>query len=851
MSFTSIENPALHDRFDAACAGTRVLLVCAAAGTGKTTAVTDWLRRRAGARAAGGLTVTAEVDHPERFFDALADCLGLSPETVVPQDVLHGPTGVAGQVVAALARLPGPMTLIVDDAHLLTDPLVLAGFEYLLQHAPPGFAVVVCARFEPPVRWHGLPLAARLTRIGADELAFSPAQVRELCGQHGCHLDDRAAAELARLTGGWPALVRIAALHFVAHPGEPGVALAAFAHPAPAVSDFLRTELIGPLPPPLRQFLLYTAIPESFTPALAEALAGPGARHLLRELERVNFPLSRQLDEGESQLTHHPLVHAHLRDEIRYATPGLARELALRTAAFHDRAGRPLAALPHLLTEPSVEPIADFLRRRGIVLVLDGAGPALFDAITELRPALNDDPFVWLLRAVDALAHGDRAGAVTCLELAHNGSGTTTSVAPAAWLAPLRQAVAVDTALVRETADQPDPPQVEAVGHAGVDGYLATQLATAQVLYGNRIEGSRQLRRGLLLATGANQPRLALRSLTRLAATAGLDDAVTQMRERAGRALVLAADHTLAPSSDTAHALALSLYGAFLQGDSWDAAQAATLSVTREQPDGSTIPVAGWSADVVGRLLGFHTGTDRHDAAAGLRHSMMALLEQGGPLPVAAEGLLPHVVRVLLEVREPRTAQLLIEHAGAVIGATPRIELCRATSALAENGRAAAQQLFAPVLEQSEALPPIDRATLWLLYAVRSDTGDRRHRVRRGLDNALAAATPQQLMRPFLEVPGSIALLDDHAGSFGDHEAFVERVRHHTQARRPAVENLLTAAEMTVLRHLPSGRTAEQIATALGVSVNTVKTHMRGVYAKFGVHSRPAALERARRDGIL
>ncbi|MGY2060460.1 response regulator transcription factor, partial [Nocardia gipuzkoensis] len=61
----------------------------------------------------------------------------------------------------------------------------------------------------------------------------------------------------------------------------------------------------------------------------------------------------------------------------------------------------------------------------------------------------------------------------------------------------------------------------------------------------------------------------------------------------------------------------------------------------------------------------------------------------------------------------------------------------------------------------------------------------------------------------------------------------------------------LTATELTVLEQLPSGRTVQQIAEILGVSINTVKTHLRGIYAKLGASSRSGALDLARRSGLL
>jgi LuxR family maltose regulon positive regulatory protein len=61
----------------------------------------------------------------------------------------------------------------------------------------------------------------------------------------------------------------------------------------------------------------------------------------------------------------------------------------------------------------------------------------------------------------------------------------------------------------------------------------------------------------------------------------------------------------------------------------------------------------------------------------------------------------------------------------------------------------------------------------------------------------------------------------------------------------------LSESEIRVLRYLPTNLTGPEIAGELYVSVNTVKTHIRNLYAKLGTHHRAEAVTRARNLGLL
>jgi LuxR family maltose regulon positive regulatory protein len=61
----------------------------------------------------------------------------------------------------------------------------------------------------------------------------------------------------------------------------------------------------------------------------------------------------------------------------------------------------------------------------------------------------------------------------------------------------------------------------------------------------------------------------------------------------------------------------------------------------------------------------------------------------------------------------------------------------------------------------------------------------------------------------------------------------------------------LSEAELRVVRYMPSNLKAHEIAAELYVSTNTVRTHLRHIYAKLDAHNRGEAVARARSLGLL
>ncbi|NKY31128.1 LuxR C-terminal-related transcriptional regulator [Nocardia gamkensis] len=823
-----------------------VLLICAPAGAGKSVLVADWAARHAaGTSDVAWVTVTEQLDDPTTLWTVLHDRFEIANPTCS-----NPPAAQAAALADTLAARTTPTVLVLDDAHLLTDPLALAGIEYFLQHAPPNVTTVLCARFAPPLRWHVLELHSRLTRWGPSELAFTPAQIDALCRDHGCELTGDELATLHALTRGWAALVRIAATHLAARSDDRAAALTVLARPARAVADFLMSELIEALPPALRRFLTYTSIPLSFTEQLADDLLGGGAGHCLHELDRIDFPIDSDVRDGEVWFSCHPLVRAHFLAEARRLGPDLCAQLHRRAARWLRSAGLPSTALPHQLAAADRDLLCEFLSTCALRMVLDGRGATLFDQLARSAPALLDDPFLWQVRVVDALVTGSTAAAVACLDTAAARRAAKISFASPERLDALTLAATIDVAATTG-ADLPGfPDRVSPTGDPDLDAYTEIQIATAFVAGGTVARGEQLLHSALALAEHAGRPRLVLRALTRLAFAADAVDAATAMRERAARALAIAEEHGLLGTTDAVQATSVAAYGAYLQGETPEAAQIASVLTERADHDGSCGPAAGWRGHVVGRLLDLERAEEQSAAVDALRRSLLVLLEHK-TVPATTGSLILPVVWALLRVHDARTAQLLVERARGIVGELPEVRLADAALHAAADRRKATCAVLEPLLERAGDLRPVSAVTGWLLYSAAQHESRAPAKALTALENALGSATPHRLLRPFLDVPAAMPLLDSYAGRLGRAESFAATIRRHPAARRRPAYPALTHTEMTVLKQLPSGRTAQQIAADLGVSVNTVKTHLRGIYGKLGTNSRVEALDHARRGGLL
>ncbi len=177
---------------------------------------------------------------------------------------------------------------------------------------------------------------------------------------------------------------------------------------------------------------------------------------------------------------------------------------------------------------------------------------------------------------------------------------------------------------------------------------------------------------------------------------------------------------------------------------------------------------------------------------------------------------------------------------------------------LAEGNPAAALAAVADVLDGTTPLlgdVTLIEAHLLAGLAYR-ELGDQRA-ANQAAERALALAESDRLVLPFA-MTGSAALMEAlprHETAHGALLADVLDVLHGSSPAKeqpllPSAEEL-SPGELKVLRYLPTNLTRPEIAGELSVSLNTVSTHLRSIYAKLQVRDRSSAVQRARELRLL
>ncbi len=849
-----------------------LVLVSAPAGFGKTTAVVDWLR--SGSRRNVWVNLDEGDDQPLRFFSLLTEALRpvLDPRRLAGL-VTSGDSGLSPSLwsAALLEDIEGcdePLTVVLDDLHHLTDPVISAALDLVITALPEPVRWVLITRSDPPIRLGRLRAAGHVTEIRADRLAFS---------------EDESADLLARLTGrswpttvvrrlnqrieGWPVGLQLAGLSLVGHDDGEGF-VEAFGGDDRYIAEYLIEEVLDREQPDVRQFLLETSVVDEVNAELCAALTGrDDAASILADLDRRNLfivALGSAADgPGATWYRYHHLFAELLRARLAATSRDRIAELLGIAARWAEEHGELDQALRYHLRRPDRGPATDFAVRHLPALIRQGQ---IVRHRSWLRQFPTDwveaDPELLLSRAESEVFGIEPQQALKDLDrverLVEEGAGTVSRGrielrrAMASFFANDHDACLHHTANALDLIGSAEPSQ-SAVAHLyrgvvcnirddreGAERELA-QAATQAERGGNHYAAvSAHMSLGALAIHTGNldQAGYRFRAIDALADSLAANGRVFPLRGAAdvGRGLIAyerlhleeaatcfrrglfqlrattAIDYTLVGYCRWADAESL-------DGDGGEANEILTEAADYVQHFTGTAPTSMTQAlDAANARVLFRQG-DLDGARQIERRARVAPDQRRGEL------LHPAFELDLLSVR-------LFLAAGEV-----------------DQADAAASQLA--VDDASDTAFRIERAVVDAELALAAND---HQRAQAALGRAIDLAEPGQWVRPFADAPDvarlALATRPPWAGRLSRLVDNGVTSRSDAERIQPLVVPL-TSRELEVLQEIVDGRTNAEIAERLYISVGTTKRHIANIFTKLDVGHRAEAAAQARRLGIV
>ena len=840
----------------------RLTVITGPPGAGKTMAMALWAAASPGAVAWVSLD---DYDNRPRIFWSYVVAALRRIGIAVPRALS---AALPGQPVdhefllrlaSALAAADPPVTLVIDDLHLLTDPKVLGGLDYVLRNA--GLRLVVSSRMDPLLPLHRYRLAGELTEIRARDLAFSSTEAGLLLAQHGITLSAESLECLTRRTEGWAASIRLAAISMDTHP-DPDQFVKELIAEDSTVTGYLVEEVLNTQPPEVRDMMLSTSILECFDAAIASDLvSNERAAGLLPAIARVNAfvqPL------GRGWYRYHTLFAEVLRLKLRREQPDRIAPLHRRAALWYERNGALTDAVRHaaeagdwhLATRMVIDGLAisEILEPRGSHCL---AG--LFrdmptsEAWSEIQPLLVCAAVALSAGRFDATAAALSVadGILECLP-ADQGAESRLAAALVGLAASRRTG---DLAVAAAAAAQAElmvgkVPGDRLARHPEITAHVLSGRGAVELWSGRLDEAARVLDSGVTAATVSGSDHERADCLGHLALAEALRGRLSRAADLAAQATALTTDGPLRhANSATLVALALvhmernELREAHSRLEQADA----LLSV---RPD----RLVGAVASLVAACCGLADG--RPGAAA----ATVAEARCGWPIPPWLEQRLTVVEsRAYAAAGDIRAAFAAAGRAGRDSSLEAAVTLAHAWLAAGDSNKA--RRALMPALASRSEVPERVRLQACLVDARLSyDSGDCA-RGRRSLESALRLAEPEQLrlpftierrwIRPVLRRDPALAhthrcLLDPTLR----HDRFLARLIVPQQVSIREVEPL-TDRELEVLRHVSGMLSSAEIAREMYISINTVKTHLRNIYRKLAATHRGDAVRRARQLELI
>ncbi len=429
----------------------KLTLVCAPAGYGKTTLVSEWALNSGSKRAVAWLSLDEGDNDPTRFLIYLVSSI----QTIAPTvgegiiSMLNAPqppliNWMISKLINDIVTHGKSFTLVLDDYHVVETKAIHAGVTFLLENLPPNMHLVIISRDVPELYVAQLRVRNQMTQLSISDLCFTHIEIAEFLSRvMALDLSAKAVATLETRTEGWVAGLQLAALSLQGQK-DANQLIESFSGTHHFVMDYLVEEVLRRQPENIQTFLLYTSILDRMCGSLCDALlfgdedkAGGGAngsvegegqgqaqsqtqsqsQETLEYLQAANLFLI-PLDGERKWYRYHHLFADLLRDRLAKRLGDSSgnkqtnlSELQKRASIWYEANGYEIESFKHAAAAHDIKRAVRLIQGGEVPLLFRGGQQPVLKWIQSLPTfVLDEHPVLWINYASAILLSGQTIG---------------------------------------------------------------------------------------------------------------------------------------------------------------------------------------------------------------------------------------------------------------------------------------------------------------------------------------------------------------------------------------------------------------------------------------------------------
>jgi len=366
---------------------TKLALISAPAGFGKTTLAADWLHAQEAhpspSFVRAWLSLDADDNDPVRFLTYLIASLnhiqgmktdiGTGALQMIQTPQPPPLETIISTVINEITLATEKIVLVLDDYHLIDAPQVHESLNFLIENLPPQLHLVITTREDPPIHLARLRVGGQLNELRALDLRFTIDETANFVNQvMGLNLSAADISALESRTEGWIAGLQMAAISMQGSQDVEGF-IRSFTGSHRYILDYLIEEVLEHQPESLQTFMLQTAILDRLTGSLCDAVTGQeNGRETLDALERANLFIV-PLDTDRQWFRYHHLFSDLLKQRLSIAKPELVAKLHRKASLWYASHDFQRRSISHAMAGDDVEMAADLIEANGLTLIGRGA----------------------------------------------------------------------------------------------------------------------------------------------------------------------------------------------------------------------------------------------------------------------------------------------------------------------------------------------------------------------------------------------------------------------------------------------------------------------------------------------